>query len=126
MSRPRRTEEEAVLRQMIVDELRKVAMLKGEFKESPESYAIFDPWYQKMKEAEDTRLGGYVARKGDHATKLAMVLSASRSNDMIISGRDMERAIHMLEVPRGSHEACVPWCHPFKGDEVQRLYTPAP
>jgi len=59
-------------------------------------------WYEKFwKDAasrmDDQMLEGYAARKQTHLHKTAMVLSASRSNSLIIEKEDLELANYMLE-----------------------------
>ena len=57
-------------------------------------------WSQKAGEQaylDDDRLEGYMARKQTHLHKLAMVLSASRGDDMIISLEDLVTANNFLE-----------------------------
>lgn len=58
-------------------------------------------WYQEMwtkavNEIEDSRIDGFVARKQTHLMKLAMVICASRGDDMTISLRDVSIAFAML------------------------------
>jgi hypothetical protein len=57
-------------------------------------------WTKKAGEAsylDDDRLEGYMARKQTHMHKLAMVLSASRGDDMVITLEDLVAANKMLE-----------------------------
>ena len=63
--------------------------MQGEYHLSPEARAYGEEWYEehyKSKPAhlDDERFGGYIARKQTHIHKLAMVLAASQSNELII------------------------------------------
>ena len=59
-------------------------------------------WYQKMwsthnKRLDDDRLDGYLARKQTHMHKLAMILSISESDTLLIKRIHLELADKMLE-----------------------------
>lgn len=88
----------------LVNDLEHMAVnLVGEFKLSEEARAWGRDWYAKLWGGklpsihEDDRLDGYLARKQTHMTKLAMVLSASRGDSLIIELEDMVLANSMLE-----------------------------
>jgi hypothetical protein len=55
-----------------------------------------ETWGAGSKSMQDDRLEGYLARKQTHMMKLSMVLSASRSDSMVISYEDMILANKML------------------------------
>ena len=46
---------------------------------------------------EDPRLAGYCERRPTHVRKLAMVMSLSRSNEVVIGTEDFERALHVMQ-----------------------------
>lgn len=69
----------------------------GEFKLSPEARAWGTEWYSNHwknppKDLTNDQFGGYLARKQTHIHKLAMVVAASRSNDLIITRDALETA----------------------------------
>lgn len=81
----------------LVGDLRDIAKMTGEFSMSEEAVAWGTRWYADhyalhTKGADDSRFGGYIARKQTHIHKLAMILSASRGSTMIIELEDMIRA----------------------------------
>lgn len=93
-----------VVEQKLVDDLKEIASLAGEFSFAPEAEkkgGWMDIWYEKHHKnravhmASD-RYGGYIARKQTHLVKLAMVLSASRSNSMQLSIQDLQEADALL------------------------------
>lgn len=62
----------------------------GEYTLTPEAIAWGEAWYDqhyKVKNVtlDDGRFGGYIARKQTHIHKLAMVLAAAESSDLIIT-----------------------------------------
>lgn len=90
-------EQEKALRADLVDDLKEIAAINGKMEATPEAYAWGDEWYKDLHQNARARMGdsradGYIARKQAHLVKLAMVLSASRSNDRVILLRDMQRA----------------------------------
>lgn len=93
---------EEQLRLDLIDDLNDIAInLSGEFQMTREAVEWGMVWYEKnwtvrSEALEDERLDGYVARKQTHLHKLAMVLSAARSNDLIITEADLQLAEVML------------------------------
>jgi hypothetical protein len=86
----------------LVQDLEHIAMsLKGEMKLSPEAIEWGEKWYEehygnKNHRLDSDRFGGYLARKQTHIHKLAMILSVSRGDDMIITKEDLETANVMV------------------------------
>lgn len=77
------------------------ATLVGGFTMPKETRDWMRKWYDNLwnkvykADAEDY-ISGYVSRKQTHLVKLAMILSASRGDDLIISDLDLEAANVML------------------------------
>jgi hypothetical protein len=89
-------------RSKLIADLEQIAMLTGPFTISPEARTWGKEWYEAFwKDAasrmDDQMLEGYAARKQTHMHKVAMVLSASRGSDLIISRDDLQLANTMLE-----------------------------
>ena len=86
----------------LISDLMEIAALSGEFGMSQEAVDWGTEWYHRHFASkgngllEDSRFGGYVARKQTHIHKLAMILSASRSEDLLITRQDLERAENEL------------------------------
>ena len=103
------TEEHQELEANLIHDLEEMAQLVGEFRLTPEAIAFGETWYkQHWTELEDhlkaDRLQGYVARKQTHIHKLAMVLSASNSDDMIINADHLKLALEIMSgVERDMH-----------------------
>lgn len=93
----------------LVHDLEQMAQLTGEFIITPEAIKFGSEWYaQHWQNPEDhlkaDRLQGYVARKQTHIHKLAMVLSASESDEMVITTAHLKLAMEIMSgVERDMH-----------------------
>lgn len=83
----------------LVHDLEVIAtQIKGEYKLDEKAKAWGEQWYARHFEnpypphLDNERFGGYLARKQTHIHKLAMVLAASESNELIIQQHHLERA----------------------------------
>lgn len=77
------------------------ARLVGECVISPAAIEWGTAWYYEHYEKrpdglDDQRFGGYIARKQTHLHKLAMILSASRQDSLVIEPEDLALANTML------------------------------
>lgn len=75
--------------------------LAGPFSLSEEATTWGEAWYARHYKSpsetlSDDRFGGYLARKQTHIHKLSMILSASRTDDMIITLDDIKLAHTMV------------------------------
>jgi Protein of unknown function (DUF3987) len=86
----------------LVEDLRQIADLNGEFQFMESADALAQSWYEGLSRHivehhltpdSDTWLGHFLARKQAHVHKLAMVLSASRRSNLIITEEDLTEAI---------------------------------
>lgn len=73
----------------------------GPFRLTNEAIQFGEAWYQehytsKSANLDDSRFGGYIARKQTHIHKLAMVLSIAESSDMVITVEHLELAKTMV------------------------------
>lgn len=89
-------------RAKLISDLEQISLMVGGFTISPAARNWGREWYERFwKDAasrmDDQMLEGYAARKQTHIHKVAMVLSASRSSDLIISSDDLQLANTMLE-----------------------------
>lgn len=90
-------------RQLIVEDLQRIATLTGPMIPSDEAKAVFKQWYEfHMREVipqnHDPKFIGYYARKGDHILKIAMIRSAARGDTRVIEADDIRWAGKQLEV----------------------------
>lgn len=75
--------------------------IAGEYVLTPEALDWGAEWYERhyredIKHFDPSRFGGYAARKQSLACKVAMVLAASRSDELEITKCDLETAVSML------------------------------
>lgn len=88
--------------QDLVDDLTHISQaLAGEYKLTPAAVAWGETWYKthysvRAANLDPDRFGGYIARKQTHIHKLAMVLSASESDSMLIESHHLETAHQMV------------------------------
>jgi hypothetical protein len=78
----------------------------GEYELSPEARKFGEEWYlshhkNKPPHLDNERFLGYLARKQTHVHKLAMVLTASRSNSLIIERDMLEAAVEIVTALEG-------------------------
>lgn len=86
---------------LLVQDLIEITKLIGEYKLSKQALEWGSDWYgqhntKRQPHLDDDRFGGYVARKQTHIHKLAMVLAASRRDDLVIGVEDLQTAAHMV------------------------------
>lgn len=84
----------------LVEDLRLIAELKGEYTLTPEAKAWGKIWYVNHNKARprhmaSERYGGYVARKQAHIHKLAIVIAAAQRNELSITEGDLIIAENM-------------------------------
>lgn len=100
---------DATLRAQLIQDLEQISMLCGSFTITADARDWGRSWYEAFwKDAvsrmDDQMLEGYAARKQTHLHKLAMVLSASRGSDLIITTNDLQLANAMLlDVEKDMH-----------------------
>ncbi len=88
-----------VLEQKLIEDLQTIANLNGHFDLHPSAKEWYYTWYRGF-DTPDTcsdLLVGYYGRRSTHLRKVAALLSASRSNEMIISLQDIQIADKLLE-----------------------------
>lgn len=81
------------------EDLKTLLKLHGEFKWTKDAKVAIQEWHtsgRKDTEPQHTKLEHYIARRILHLLKLCMIASVSRSNEMIITVEDYERALSWL------------------------------
>ncbi len=74
----------------LIADLTAISKLTGEYKLTREAVAWGEAWYQKHYTTrnlslDDDRFGGYIARKQTHIHKLAIILAAATSDNLLIT-----------------------------------------
>ncbi len=96
---PFRTAEEIEMQVALTQDLDDISLLNGPFRVSEEMLDFYVPWYvehERNPPFKQDVFAGYNERKAMHSLKLSMIMSASRSSDMIISLEDFKRALDVL------------------------------
>jgi hypothetical protein len=85
------------LRADLIHDLVEIGSLKGTFIITDQAKAEYIVWYNQRKaEWNDERMRGYFARKAETVLKLAMILSASRDNSLIIDEKVLNLSWQLL------------------------------
>lgn len=86
--------------QPLVDSLRSIANLKGQFKFTTKAVEIYKPWYvdfsRRTESMEIDDDSGTAERAGDTVLRLAMILSANDNSDLLISENHIEKSIELF------------------------------
>ena len=93
------------LKKDLEHDLEQIHLLRGRFEFSDEALAAYVSWYEAQERGikkgiypvPDPKFSGYVSRRATHIKKVAMALSASRGDDLIITLEDFRRAQMVLE-----------------------------
>jgi hypothetical protein len=90
------------LKARLLHDLERIAMLRGEYRLTEDAYEWGTKWYKAHSEAlsshalNSDKFAGYLSRKQGHLHKLAMVIAASRRDELIITAEDMQEALVRL------------------------------
>lgn len=88
------------LESKLVKSLRNIHNMVGKFRYTEESLKAYVAWYNQNHDKQpihDPRFANYSARRATHIRKLAMILSASSRDDMVVTEEVFVRAINFLE-----------------------------
>lgn len=88
------------LRQALIHDLLEISTLKGEFTLTPEAIEYGSEWYERNARSLGTSselINGFRARAQTHVHKLAMVISASKRDDLVITKEDLEAAVKITQ-----------------------------
>lgn len=85
----------------LIDDLSHISTLAGEYHLTRDAVKWGEAWYQlhydsPNPELDDDRFAGYLARKQTHIHKLAMVMAAAESDNLIITGEHLALANSMV------------------------------
>lgn len=105
VAKARKTKEEEELEEQLVRDLERIQQLCGGFQFDKEGEEAYVRWYEeedkKLEQGqppiEDPRFSGYCERRATHLRKLMMIMSASRSDSLVIQRCDFDRALALLK-----------------------------
>jgi len=95
------SEQAQALQDDLINDLREIAQLKGQFEITREAKNLVGEWYEQHwtepeEHLRDPRFAGYRARKFAHLHKIAMCLSASKGDSLKIDYEDMAMSFAIL------------------------------
>jgi len=92
-------EEWDTLRLDLIHDLSQISMMRGTFvptKDYHKEYYLWRTSHEKNMPFRGTMLENYSNRKQTHVRKLSMIMSASRSNDMMLTDNDLAKSLTAL------------------------------
>ncbi len=96
---PTSSQREIELQQYLIHDLEQISLLSGCFKFTENASGYYSEWCH-MSDVNppfhDTKFDGYCGRRRNHLLSLAMVCSASRGNDLVLTEDDIKRASTLL------------------------------
>ena len=89
----------ATLTEPLVQDLRAISKLHGEYKFDNQTRTIFETLYNDSNPNNhpDEATSNYVISRWAHVCKVAMAVAASKRNDLVLLKTDMEEAINAVE-----------------------------
>jgi len=87
------------LREKLIDDLREINKLGGEYRLSEEAREWYEEWYTEVFKPDlvaHSSLNGYYGRKHDTLLKVAMCVSASRKDELLIEEDDLKVALKCM------------------------------
>lgn len=106
VSRPKRAPE--ALRKSLIRDLCQISQLRGDFKLTSKAGKEIDEWYHRyhseLEKNPPSVVTGFNDRKQAHILKLAMVMSASRRDDLVIDEELIAEAIAEVDAVEGDFE----------------------
>lgn len=86
----------------LIHDLIEISEMKGEYEIAPDALVWGEEWYRELHRARglhmaSERFAGYLARKQGHLHKLAMVLAASKRDELVITVDDLRESNLFLE-----------------------------
>ncbi len=96
------SEEQLAIKHQLFADLEKISMLVGRFKCTKNFMEYWVEWYTRIDSSppifDSSKFSGYMQRRPNHAMKLSMIMSISRSSEMVLRQKDLERAIKLMEI----------------------------
>ena len=86
------------LRSVLIHDLIRISKLYGEMTITKETEAAFDNWYNAFPKDVSAELSTFYERKHDHVWKMAIIMSISESDEMIITHDHFLSAIQAVEL----------------------------
>lgn len=101
VARPQLTKEQTDAWDRCIQRANEIQKMSGKFQWSPEAETFFDEWYDKnfwqTEQTDDIVMQGFYRSKGEYVLKIAMLVSLSEKNELILTKADIEAALHFIE-----------------------------
>lgn len=96
---PKADVKKQLLREYVMHDLLRIANLKGSPEVKPEARALYDHWYNELakRDEHDPDTDAFYQRCHVTALRLAILLSLSNSDEMVIKERHVKGAIELIE-----------------------------
>lgn len=99
---PKMDIETKAMKPKLIEDLREIHVLKGEFDVTPRARALFQNWYEQHEKVtiprhSDFRFTGYMGRKGDAIRKLAMIRCVSQGHQLVVTDDHLIWATERLD-----------------------------
>lgn len=120
------TQNQIMLQDRLGKDLQHIAQMAGKFLMDEEAICTYANWYDHSKpiHPDVTALEGYNERKALHLLKLSMILSACRSDKMVITAEDINQALDYLAyVERSMARAYHGYGHGANAQALSSLMT---
>jgi hypothetical protein len=88
------------LRAKLITDLQIIKQMAGSFRLTEEADTVYSEWYEDRYLAtgiDDTRFASYWERYPSMVIKVAMIMSASKRDDMMVTGVDIRNSINTFE-----------------------------
>ena len=98
VAHPQLTDFERYHEAKLLDYIESKLMLSGEVKLTDEAYEYYENWYNLRADPGDNQSmsSGFFGREHDHVLKLAMTISLSRSNDLVVTVEDIQESVDKI------------------------------
>jgi hypothetical protein len=97
---PEKTAVEKNLEQGLIKDLSQIGTLSGGVFVTQEAKDFFEQWYrvrEEFRKNPDRRLDGFYSKKHDMVLKVAMILAASQSDDLVVTVDHIEMSLALME-----------------------------
>jgi len=95
ISRPRLVEE---LEPGLIEDLKRIAALKGEVRLSKRADEWWTNWYEnEFGQSVDERLDGWYGKKHDYVLKLGLVLSVAKGDELVVEEKHLIESLNQLD-----------------------------
>lgn len=89
-----------ILKDQMLTDLKRIKTMTGRFTTTDDFIELWANWYPAQDNNppfKDERFEGYFERRPTHVMKMACILNAARTESMIVTAKDLQDAIDLLE-----------------------------